>query len=91
MVLRDLIDFRPLLLLVLYLGGCAAGPIDYEREYSEAIPATGESEIDRGVAKWEAAHPGMSGFTPLAKGMDALGARLELMDHANVPSMRSIS
>ena len=74
--------FSCVLPLLLLLGGCATVPVDYDRAYSEFIPATGESFIDQEVAGWEALHPGKSGFLPLGRGMDALGARLDLMDQA---------
>ena len=70
------------LCVALIVAGCAAGPIDYEREYSEAIHGTEETLLGREVAEFQAAHPGMSGFYPLSRGMDALGARLQLMDQA---------
>ena len=70
------------LVLLFLVAGCATGPIDYERDYSEAIAGTEDTLIGRGVAEWEADHPGKSGFYPLGRGMDALGARLKLMEQA---------
>ena len=68
--------------LILGLAGCAAGPIDYPREHSEAFTDTEDTFLGREIAAFEADHPGKSGFYPLSRGMDALGARLSLMDQA---------
>jgi len=64
------------------IGGCASGLIDVDRNYSEAIPASDDTFIAREVAEGEKRHPGKSGFYPLSRGLDALGARLSLMDQA---------
>ena len=64
------------------LSACATGPIDYPREYSEAVTATEDTFLGMEVAEFKADHPGMSGFYPLSNGIDALGARLKLMDQA---------
>jgi putative cardiolipin synthase len=76
---------RILAVKVLFLGliiACASGPIDYPREYSEAIRGTGDTFLGREVAEWSSQYPGHSGFYPLPRGMDALGARLTLMEQA---------
>ena len=64
------------------LSACATGPVDYPREYSEAVSNTEDTFLGREVAEFQAAHPGKSGFYPLSNGIDALGARLTLMDQA---------
>ena len=68
--------------LVVLVSGCASGPIDYPREYSEAVTDTEDTFLGREVAEFQADYPGKSGFYPLARGIDALGARLTLMDQA---------
>ena len=71
--------------LLLVLAGCAAGPIDYPRTFSEAIPGTADTELGRELAEWAAANPdelGKSAFYPLIFGTDAFGARLALADIA---------
>jgi len=68
--------------LAVFLGGCASGPVDYPRTDSSVITDTQETTAGRHVAKWRQGHPGMSGFYPLVNGMDALGARLGLIDLA---------
>lgn len=70
------------LLLIVFLAGCATGPIDYPRSDSFIETDTQDTRLGREVAEWEQAHPGMHGFYPLIGGMDALGARLALIDAA---------
>ena len=70
------------LLLVAFLTGCATGPVDYPRTDSFIETDTQDTSIGREVAEWEQAHPGMYGFYPLIGGMDALGARLAMIDAA---------
>lgn len=73
--------FLPVL-LVLFLTGCATAPLDFPKTPSEALSGTGDTRLGKGVAAWTAARPGESGFYPLSKGLDALGARLALIDRA---------
>ncbi len=73
--------FTPIV-LSLFLAGCATAPLDFPREYSEAIADTSDTYLGREVAEWTADHPGKSGFYPLTEGIDALGARLALIDRA---------
>jgi putative cardiolipin synthase len=47
-----------------------------------AIRVDGETFLERLVAEEAAEHPGLSGFVPLSDGIDALGARLILIDRA---------
>lgn len=75
-------SFAAYISLLLLASGCASGPIDYPREYSEAVTDTEDTLLGREVAEFQADHPGKSGFYPLARGIDALGARLTLMDQA---------
>ena len=71
------------LLLIALLAGCATGPIDYPRTTSTVIVDTKETRLGLDAAQWKQAHPGMSGFYPLISGMDALRARLALIDLAD--------
>ena len=64
------------------LAGCHSGPIDYPRTYSEVIVDTQDTHLGREVGAWQQSHPGVSGFYPLLRGLDGLGARLALMDRA---------
>jgi len=43
---------------------------------------TGDSHFDRLLADWADAHGDKSGFFPLGQGMDALGARLRILEKA---------
>ena len=68
--------------LPLYLSGCATAPLDYPKNYTEAMTDTTNTSFGKGVAAWTADHPGKSGFFPLIEGLDALGVRLALIDGA---------
>jgi len=70
------------LILLIRLTGCHSGPIDYPRTYSEVIVETEDTRLGRGVAAWQQSYPGVSGFYPLVRGLDGLGARLALIDRA---------
>lgn len=69
--------------LALFIAGCATAPLDFPKDYSEAAANTSETYLGTEVAAWMARHPGESGFYPLVAGMDALGARLALIDRAD--------
>lgn len=69
-------------LLFAFLGGCASMPTDYEQPYSEALTETQDTRLGVAVAKWVGEHDGQSGFYPLPDGLDALGARIALIDRA---------
>lgn len=69
-------------LLALFLAGCATAPLDFPKQYSEAIVETGDTSLGKEVAEWTAEHPGKSGFYPLAGGLDALGIRLAMIERA---------
>ena len=72
------------LLPLLFLVGCAAGPYDdYPRSYSEAMTDTNDTRLGQGVDEWQDAHPDLSGFYPLIEGIDALGARLAMIEQAD--------
>lgn len=72
----------PALLLLAGLAGCFTPDFDYPRTPSYALDpnttTTAKAEID----EWLAANPGPSGFYPLVRGTDALGARLRFMEAA---------
>ena len=81
MLLRNLLlgGIFPLLLL---LTGCGSLPVDYEQHASQAMTDTSDTKLASMVTDWTAAHEGKSGFYPLSEGLDALGARLALIDLA---------
>lgn len=64
-------------------GGCASIDFDYPREVSSAIPDTDDTWLGSRVTELVAGETaGYSGFRPLTDGIDALGARLMLAEHA---------
>lgn len=73
--------FTPLV-FALFLVGCATTPLDFPKQYSEAIVETGDTSLGKEVAEWTAEHPGKSGFYPLGGGLDALGIRLAMIERA---------
>jgi len=70
------------IVLALLMAGCATAPFDFPKQYSEAIVGTGDTYLGKEVSEWVADHPGKSGFFPLLDGLDALGVRLVMIDHA---------
>ncbi len=83
-ILRALLDGRLLVLsLVLLLaGGCATLPKDYPREPSRAWDRPQETKLGRSLSADAEQHPGMSGFFPLASGLDAFVARMAMAEAA---------
>ena len=71
-----------LLCLTLAMAGCATAPFDYPRESSEAIDPDEDSILRTRAQAWVAANPGPSGFYPLIRGSEGLGARLRLIEQA---------
>ncbi|MFC1601458.1 phospholipase D family protein [Candidatus Sumerlaeota bacterium] len=71
-----------LIVAVLALSGCSSVPLDFPKTASSAFSDTGNTSLAKSSANWRAADPSRNGFYPLSKGMDAFGARLALMDHA---------
>lgn len=67
---------------MLAVASCASVPLDQPKTTSLALIDTGDTSLAKSSADWRAAEPSRSGFYPLAKGMDAFGARLALMDRA---------
>ena len=68
--------------LGLFVSACASLPTDYEKNPSTSFTETGSTSLGLSVAGWTDAHDGRSGFYPLPAGLDALGARLALIDRA---------
>lgn len=64
------------------MAGCATAPFDYPRESSEAIDPNEDSILRTRAQAWLAANPGPSGFYPLIRGSEGLGARLRLIEQA---------
>jgi len=71
-----------LLSLLVLLQACASVPFDYPREPSTAIEATETTPLGLFAANWSASNGEESGFMSLPDGIDALGARLRLIETA---------
>lgn len=71
-----------MVLVTFLITACATAPLDFPKTESQALANTGDTHLGTVVAEWAAGHPGESGFYPLTKGLDALGARLALIDLA---------
>ncbi|MEA3410046.1 MAG: phospholipase D family protein [Pseudomonadota bacterium] len=77
--------FHALLLgISLFIAGCASAPFDSPKETSVAIEGTSHSREATGVIEWLDGRTDANGFYPLIEGFDAFGARLALMDAAEV-------
>lgn len=77
-------SFRTLLLIVVAMlfTACATVPSDVPKTSSLAITDTSETLFGMAAKQWTALHDGQSGFFPLVNGMDALGARLDMIEKA---------
>jgi putative cardiolipin synthase len=72
------------LVAVFLVAGCASIPLDKPKQASTAIAATTPSDTARGALEWVDGRTGANGFYPLTQGLDAFGARLALIDAAQV-------
>lgn len=72
------------LLLMSLLTACATAPLDYPRTESTAFTDTSDTRLAASSANWRKQSPEKNGFYPLTKGKDAFGARLALIDSAEV-------
>jgi len=70
------------LLAAALTSGCASLPTDYDKTETAALTDTADTSLGEAVARWTAANDGQTGFYPLSGGLDALGARLALIDKA---------
>ncbi|MEH6585816.1 MAG: phospholipase D family protein [Halioglobus sp.] len=69
--------------VIALLSACSTIAFDVEKTASYVLADTGDTEFGRALLDWNADHPdGLSGFYPLSDGMDALGARLRLIEGA---------
>jgi len=57
-------------------------PFDYPKTISTALPASGNTRLGEANVEWQQEHGELSGFVGLADGIDALGARLRMMELA---------
>jgi putative cardiolipin synthase len=71
-----------LLLLLLVLAGCASVPFDYPKTASSALEPHADAELSQLSGDWAERHGEESGFIGLPNGIEALGARLRMMEAA---------
>ena len=69
-------------LAVMLTSACASLPTGYEKAETAALTDTEGTSLGAAVSRWAAANNEQSGFYPLPTGLDALGARLALIDKA---------
>ena len=66
----------------LLVSAWASVPFDYPREPSAYLPAENTTPVGEVALQWQARHGGKSGFLGMPDGVDALGARLRLLELA---------
>jgi len=82
--LVSLLNTVSLLAVITVLTACSTVAFDEPKIATYALTDTHDTKFGRILAQWEAEHPGgLSGFYPLNDGMDALGARLRLIEGAD--------
>jgi len=67
---------------LLTLASCASVPFDYPKTASTALPPSSDTRLGETDAIWEQTHGALSGVIGLPDGIDALGARLRMMELA---------
>ena len=70
--------------VLLVIAGCASAPLDHPKETTAAVRDTSHTLQAKNVARWLGDKTDVNGFYPLNEGFDAFGARLVLMDNAEV-------
>jgi putative cardiolipin synthase len=68
--------------LLVFGSGCASVPFDYPKSHSEALPPDPETAMGAVVADWRSHHGEQAGLVGLSSGLDALGARLRMLEQA---------
>ena len=71
-----------LLVAVLLLSACAGVPFDYPKQSSVHQPLDSATRVGQIASNWRAEHGDHSGFIGLGNGIEALGARLKMMEAA---------
>jgi putative cardiolipin synthase len=82
--MRHRLNLCSFAIAILIIGGCASAPLDYPKEVSTAMADTSATKQAVEVADWLGGRTDVNGFYPLQQGFDAFGARLALMDAAEV-------
>ena len=78
----NIIKLTMVLILVLFVSGCATVSFDQPKSYSQAITDFEGTTLGQYTSLKVEEHEGLSGFYPLEKGLDALGMRLRLAETA---------
>ncbi len=70
------------ILLLFFISGCTSLSFDEPKESSYVILDVDDTRSGVAAKKWTDVYGAQSGFYPLSEGMDALGARLRLLEMA---------
>ena len=68
--------------LSIFIAGCGLSLPKNTSEYSAALPPDEEGQLATAITEMMAAHPNLTGVTPLSSGADAFAARMLLADAA---------
>ena len=71
-----------ILAVAITLSACVSVPLDSPKSKSAAIEDTSNTYFGRLAEGWAQLHGNQSGFFPFVDGMDALGARLDMIEKA---------
>ncbi len=69
--------------LLTLLAGCGTVPFDFPKEDSRALAPSDTTRLGQAVAERSKGRANESGFYALTDGLEALGARLRLIEHAD--------
>jgi putative cardiolipin synthase len=81
--MRTTFGLHVLFLLIQFTLGCATVPHDLPKTNTTHIADTDDTHFGGLAAEWASQHDDKSGFIPIGQGMDALGARLHLLEKAD--------
>jgi putative cardiolipin synthase len=76
------VDYAFFLAVAAMVSGCAPASFDEPKSKSAYFTDTTQTKLGQWSTRWVDTHDGVSGFYPLATGMDALAARLRLAELA---------
>ena len=82
--MRNHLSMSSIVVAALVIVGCASAPLDAPKEKSVAFADTSDVTFAQEVTDWLDGRTDVNGFYPLQQGFDAFGARLALMDAAEV-------
>ena len=82
MMSKKALHMLVVMLALVFIGGCATLPKDFERPQSYAYTDTQHTALGKALADQRAANPGKSGFHLLGNGLDAFVARAVLAHFA---------